>query len=143
MKKVSNLVVGLSIAAIFLIALLLIPIGIEDATEGVLGARYIPRIVFSIGLVMAIVMTVLYRRETFEIDLGVAPMALEMFAYYFGVKYIGFLPATALIMICFALTWKVRDKVRIALLTILTVVAIYLVFTVALGVSLPKGMIFK
>ncbi|WP_409969372.1 tripartite tricarboxylate transporter TctB family protein [Bengtsoniella intestinalis] len=142
MKKISGLALGCFFTLLFIAVYCLIPYGIKDATTGVMGARFIPKLLFIGGALIAAVFAVVFRKECYEVDLKVYPMVIGLFVYYFLVLYIGFLISTLLMMMAYGYLWGVRNPKILVGLGIGTPVMLYVFFEILLSISLPSGLLF-
>lgn len=138
---VSNVVIGLSIAALYIILTLLIPSQVRQAKNGLTNARMYPYFVFICAAVMAVAFTLAFRKERYALDLGIWPMILASVMLYLGTLTLGFYSSAALVIAYMMLVWKVRSWWQILLTAVLTPALIYAAFTLGMNIHLPTGVL--
>lgn len=80
--KISNRAVGLFLAALFLIAIVLIPFEIKIRKGEIITSRFFPYLIFSISFVLSILYAFIGKARYFEIDLSVWKMIASGIIYY-------------------------------------------------------------
>ncbi|MBW1765478.1 MAG: tripartite tricarboxylate transporter TctB family protein [Deltaproteobacteria bacterium] len=146
--------------AILIVALILIfyviPNFIELDEEYELASLYpdfFPRLaVWAIGILAALhVVVTLLRKDrltggkwlTSGEELNVYKSFLVVIGYYFVMKYFGFLISTAMMLAVLFVLQGFRKPIKVALLTTLTTVGVYLFFLHVMHVHFPKGLLFE
>ena len=137
---IPNVVIGLSIAVVYIILTLLIPSQVRQVKNGLTNARMYPYFVFICAAVMAVAFTWAFRKDKYEFDLGIWPMVLASVMLYLGTLTLGFYSSTALVIVYMMLIWKVRCWWHILLTAILAPALVYVVFTLCMNIYLPTGV---
>lgn len=118
-------------------------------------AASFPRIIFWMIIILSSILTIfgLFKTfktvnskqstSTFSLSAFISPAIVVgiSLAYIFGIKYIGFYVSTALFIPAMMLFFKEISVKRIALTTAITLLALYLIFSLFLGVIMPKALL--
>ena len=138
---VPNAVMGLIIAAIYVVLTLLIPSQVRTLKNSLTNARMYPYIVFICAAVMAVAFAIAFRKDSYQFDLGIWPMVMASVMLYLGTLTLGFYSSTALVIVYMMLMWKNRCWWKILLTAVLTPLFIYLAFTLGMNIFLPTGVL--
>lgn len=138
---VPNAVVGLVIAAIYVILTLLIPSQVRVVKNALTDARMYPYIVFIGAAVLAVAFAIAFHKDSYKFDLGIWPMVLGSVMLYVGALTLGFYSSTAIVIVYMMLMWKNRCWWKILLTAVLTPAFIYVAFTLCMNIYLPTGVL--
>jgi len=138
---VPNVVIGLVIAAIYVVLTLLIPSQVRTLKNSLTNAQMYPYIVFVGAAVMAVAFAVAFHKDSYQFDLGIWPMVLASVMLYVGTLTLGFYSSTAIVIVYMMLLWKNRCWWKILLTAVLTPLFIYLAFTLGMNIFLPTGVL--
>ncbi len=153
MKKYGDFILGL-VGALIAAGIFGMSVQIGRMEGQTIGADFLPKIVSIILLICSLFMAIhgwkqskAYVEKTAEYPSngkGVLTMVVVMLIYAYVLKSIGFIPATIVfVFIAISLMTKKTETSypKIALISIISVVAIYLIFTQLFGIRLPQGIL--
>ena len=138
---ISNVAIGVVIAAIYLALTLLIPSQVRTVKNGLTNAQMYPYIVFICAAVLAVAFTLAFRKTSYQFDLGIWPMVLASVMLYLGTLTLGFYSSTFLVIVYMMLVWHNRCWWKILLTAVLTPALIYVIFTLCMNIYLPTGVL--
>ena len=138
---VPNAVIGLVIAALYVVLTLLIPSQVRTLKNSLTNAQMYPYIVFIGAAVMAVAFAIAFHKDSYQFDLGIWPMVLASVMLYVGTLTLGFYSSTAIVIVYMMLLWKNRCWWKILLTAVLTPLFIYLAFTLGMNIFLPTGVL--
>ena len=153
MKKYSDLITG-SIGLVIGIALLIMSLDIGAKENNVIGAAFLPEIVAVITIALSGKLAYdgyrsskIYEEkpEAFRKNyIGVGIVMVACIVYAQLLKPVGFIPTSMVFLfltICLMSKKEETNYLKFAIITVVTVLAIYFVFTKFFGIRLPKGIL--
>lgn len=138
----TSIMVGGFIAVVYTTLLILIPYCVPEVKNKLTSIRLFPYIIFIAIIVLAIIFAILFRKQCYKLDLGIWPMVLGSFIYYFLIKIIGFYMASFLIVLYTTYFWKFKNYITICAVAVLTPAIIYVFFTLCMNIHMPEGLLF-
>lgn len=153
MKKYGDLICG-AVCAVVAVAVFVMSVQIGMKESAAIGADFLPKIVAVILLVFSLVLMRsgwktcrTYQEETPEFPpngKGVLIMLAALVLYAAALKPVGFI-LTSLVFVFLAIVLMSRKEetnyVKFAIISVVAVLAIYLIFTRFFGIRLPRGII--
>ena len=140
--EISGLIVGVVIAIVYLGFMFLIPHCVPEIKNKLTSIRLFPYIIFLAVSAFSIAFAVIFRKNVYKLDLGIWPLILGSFLYYYLIRYIGFYVSTFLIIIYVSYFWKFKRYILVGISAVVTPVMIYLFFTLGMGIHMPTGLLF-
>jgi putative tricarboxylic transport membrane protein len=153
MKKYGDFILGL-IGVLIATGIFGMSVQIGRMEGQTIGADFLPKIVSIILLICSLFTAIngwkqsrSYVEKTAEYSSngkGILTMIVVMLIYAYVLKPIGFIPATIVfVFIAISLMTKKTETSypKIALISVISVVAIYLIFTQLFGIRLPQGIL--
>ena len=154
MNKYADVITG-TIGLVIGIAMLVMSIQIGLAEKDAIGADFLPKIAAVITIAMSGKLVFdgwkasrTYQKETLDYEknyLGVVIMIAACILYAEFVKPIGFI-VTSLVFLYLALCMisrkEERNYLKFAIITVVAVLAIYIIFTKLFGIRLPRGIFY-
>lgn len=153
MKKYGDFILGL-IGVLIATGIFGMSVQIGRMEGQTIGADFLPKIVSIILLICSLFTAIngwkqsrSYVEQTAEYSSngkGILTMIVVMLIYAYVLKPVGFIPATIVfvgIAICLMTKKEETNYPKIALISVISVVAIYLIFTNLFGIRLPQGIL--
>lgn len=143
MITVSNKIIGIILAIVFLAAILLIPYGIDETNNTGDSSRLFPYIIFGTCLALSIAFIFTEKEKKYQIDLSVYKVLITFALYYVALIYLGFIISTALFVVGSSRIWRIKRIKLVIVLAVIVPVVFYVIFTVLMKIELPQGQLVK